>query len=150
MSGLTHLRKHIKRRGFKEKEFIKKEDNTEEYAEVIGAEGETRFKCQLLNGEQTIVKLKGSLKKGPHKQYVKKGDAVLVQKVLSADPAEEKYQIINRFTPDEKKKLIKSGEWKEFKINTNAVITETTVIMDTEVSNITHEKELTLDEIMDL
>ena len=86
-------------------------DQTEgqEYAEVIKAFGNAMFLVRLLNGEEVIGKLKGSMTKGRCFDKVILGDIVLV--ILdSCTTSKSKYYIFHKYSMNEKKQLEKLGE----------------------------------------
>lgn len=86
-------------------------DQTEgqEYAEVIKAFGNAMFLVRLLNGEEVIGKLKGSMTKGRCFDKVILGDTVLV--ILdSCTTSKSKYYIFHKYSMSEKKQLEKLGE----------------------------------------
>ncbi len=86
-------------------------DEGEQYAEALKAQGDGQFLVQILNGPEEIAKLKGSMRKGKNFDKVNVGDMVLVQ----LDPTttgKDKYYIIHKYSPDEKKQLEKLGELK--------------------------------------
>ena len=128
----THQKKHNQNRGIAQ--LIFKEKN-EQYAEVIKPIGDSRFEVQLQTGDKVIAKLTGRLIKGPNKQRVMPSDFVLIDK--NCDNTEsDKYYIIHKYSPEDKKKLIKNGELVQIK--TEQIDTGTLVIMDNDVA----EKEL--------
>ena len=129
----THQKKHVQNRGTITKELITQNESLgEKYAEVVRPTGDCRFDCRLLDGSTTNAVLTGRLVKGPKKQRINIGDFVLIQ-ALECHTEKEKYYIIHKYTPDEKKKLAKNGELAQVKTSED---TGTVVVMESEVSNI--------------
>lgn len=130
----THQKKHVQKRGAITKELITREDTLyEKYAEITRPTGDCKFDCRLLDGSITNATLVGRLVKGPKKQRINIGDFVLIQ-ALECHTEKEKYYIIHKYTPEEKKKLIKNGELAQVKTTEDI---GTTVVMEGDVSNIT-------------
>lgn len=124
----THQKKHVKIRGTKE---LLTKEKGEEYGEVVDIEGGCRFKCQLLNTNTVLAKLAGRLIKGPNKQMIGKGDFVLLQ-LDTVTTEKDNYYIIHRYSPEDKKKLMKQGELTQIK---NLNETGTNVVMQGDVIN---------------
>lgn len=130
----THQKKHVQKRCAITKELITRDDTLyEKYAEITRPTGDCKFDCRLLDGSITNATLVGRLVKGPKKQRINVGDFVLIQ-ALECHTEKEKYYIIHKYTPDEKKKLIKNGELAQVKTTEDI---GTTVVMEGDVSNIT-------------
>jgi len=127
----THQSKHKQRNGTDTKELRIKSDS-ERYAEVVRATGVCRFECRFLDNSTTIAILKGSLKKGPHKQRITSGDFVLLQDINECHTEKDKYYIIHKYSPDEKKKLTKNGELTQIKTSEDI---GTTIMMESEIVN---------------
>lgn len=129
----THQKKHVQNRGTITKELIIRDESLgEKYAEVVRPSGDCRFVCRLLDSSTTNAVLIGRLIKGPKKQRINIGDFVLIQ-ALECHTEKEKYYIIHKYTPEEKKKLTKNGELAQVKTSED---TGTVVVMESEVSNI--------------
>ena len=131
----THQKKHIQIKGTKEL-VIRDEKTGEEYAEVLNPLGDCRFECQLLNGEKVIASLRGSLVKGPKKQFIKKEDFVLLQ--ITEDKT---YYIIHKYSPDDKKKLARQGELNTVS-NTSEGGTKITMASDIGGAKIIHDDDI--------
>jgi initiation factor 1A len=130
----THQKKHVQKHCTITKELVTKDDTLhEKYAEITRPTGDCKFDCRLLDGSITNATLVGRLVKGPKKQRINIGDFVLIQ-ALECHTEKEKYYIIHKYTPDEKKKLIKNGELAQVKTTEDI---GTTVVMEGDVSNIT-------------
>ena len=139
----THQKAHTKNRGTKELIF-RNEKEGEEYAEVEAPNGDARFECRLLNGTTVIAKLAGRLIRGPNKQYIKKNDFVLLQ-LDKASSGADKYYIIHKYSPDEKKKLAKNGELVQIK----SVVEEensAAIVFEDEATTTTKQQEAEVDE----
>jgi len=119
----THQKKHVQIKGTKEL-VLRDEKAGEVYGDVLTPVGDCRFECQLLNGEKVIASLRGSLVKGPKKQFIKKEDFVLLQ--ITEDKT---YYIIHKYSPDDKKKLARQGELNTIS-NTNEGGTKITMASD--------------------
>jgi initiation factor 1A len=132
----THQKKHTRTRG--PRDLVFKEGNNEEYAKITEKYGECRFGCELLNGEIVIAKLRTAIKK---KGRVEKEDLVLLQKDNSTT-TKDKYYIINKYTLDEKKKLMKTGE---LAITRTCETVGTIIRMDNEVAE-KYETEIEIDD----
>lgn len=106
----THQKAHIKNKGPKDLVF-RDEKLGEEYAEIINSVGDARFECKIIhNNLITIAKLAGRLIKGPHKQRIVKGDYVLLS-LDGSTSGKDKYFIMHKYSPEDKKKLAKHGEF---------------------------------------
>ena len=119
----THIKNHNRIRHNKFNEFVTKSDtNNEEYARIIALIGsDARFEVKIISsGISTLAKAKGSLIKGPGKKKLEKDNLVLIQKDTSFT-AVDKYYIIHKYTKDDERNLIKSGELSS-NINDNLVI----------------------------
>lgn len=142
----THQKKHVQKRCAITKELITRDENLgEKYAEVVRPSGDCRFVCRLLDNSTTNAVLIGRLVKGPKKQRINIGDFVLIQ-ALECHTEKEKYYIIHKYTPEEKKKLTKNGELAQVKtLETNGTV----VVMENEVSNISVVETLIDDDFID-
>jgi len=120
MASLTHKKKHVKK---KINEFVIKIDSeNQEYAEVIGPKGNTRFEVKLIKNNELInVKLRGALAKGPKKQRIEKKDIVLLHPDVSTTD-NDKYYIIHKYSVDDIKRLQKMGELQQFNMDNDKVI----------------------------
>ena len=101
---------------------LRDEDNDEHYAEIIKALGSAQFMMRILNGDEVVGKLKGSMQKGRGFEKVTIGNWVLAQK----DPCttgKDKYYITHRYNDGEKKQLEKLGELVSIVENTREVST---------------------------
>ena len=87
----------------------KDDDNGEQYAEVLQAVGNSRFKIKFLNGEETNAKLKGSMSKGRGFTKVEKGHLVLAQ-LDSSTSGRDNFYIVHRYSSDEKRMLERMKE----------------------------------------
>lgn len=114
MSGKTHIKNHIQKKGNTELIF---KQGKEEYAyiEVSNGGSPPRFVCRTLMEKSINAYLKGSLVKGPGKKRVDKGDLVLLEKDPTTTET-DKYIIIWKYSEEEKKKLTKLGELKTISI----------------------------------
>lgn len=103
-------RKGSKSRSGRGNQLVEKdEDLDQDYAEVLRALGNGRFRFKFMNGEEGNAKLKGSMSKGKKFTKVQPGHLVLVQK----DPTttgKDKYYIIHRYNDDDKRTLTRMGE----------------------------------------
>jgi initiation factor 1A len=127
----THQKKHVQKRGTNTKELITRDESLgEKYAEVVRPTGDCRFDCQFIDGSTTNAVLAGRLVKGPNKQRIASGDFVLLQ-AIDCHTEKEKYYIIHKYSPDEKKKLAKNGELTQVRTSEEA---GTTVMMEGEVT----------------
>ena len=84
----------------------REEKDGEYYADVIKPLGDGQFRIQVLNGNEEIAKLKGSMRKGRGFDKVVTGNLVLVQ----LDPTtttKDKFFIIHNYDDKEKKQLEK-------------------------------------------
>jgi len=105
----THQKKYTKKRHTVKELLFCSPDEDETYGQIIAAKGDTRFEIRLIKNNATVIgKIRGSLIKGPNKKRINKDDFVLLQKDLSSD--NDKYFIIHKYSPDDIKKLKKSGE----------------------------------------
>lgn len=85
-------------------------DEGHEYAEVLKPLGNCQFEIKLLNGSESIAKLKGSMCQGGRGfDRVATGNIVLVQHD-SCTTTKEKYYIFHKYTENEKKQLKRLGE----------------------------------------
>lgn len=90
-----------------------KEDEGQEYAEIIKSLGNRRFECLCFDGESRIGVLRGSMKKNKS-NWVTVGDIVLVGLRSFQD---NKIDILMKYTSDEVRKLRKIGEIPESTTN---------------------------------
>ena len=128
----THQKKHVQKRGTNTKELITRDDSLgEKYAEVVRPTGDCRFDCRFLDGSTTNAVLAGRLIKGPNKQRITAGDFVLLQ-AIDCHTEKDKYYIIFKYSPEEKKKLAKNGELAQIKTTEDV---GTTVVMEGEVAS---------------
>ena len=107
----THQKKYQKNKG--NSELVLKGDN-QEYAEVLKSEGDG-FTVQPLEGGSVLARLIGKLKKGPHKQYIVKGDFVLIEKDMCTTE-KDKFYIIHKYKEDEQKQLKKQGQLRKINV----------------------------------
>jgi translation initiation factor IF-1 len=140
----THQKKHMQIRGTKELIFCD-EKAGEKYAEVLKSVGECRFECKFLNDEKTNAKLAGNLIKGPKKQRIVPGDCVLL-KLDESTTGKDNYYIIHKYSPDDKKKLAKNGEFVQ--VNTKQD-TGTNVVMAGEATTKTVNEADVTDDFID-
>ena len=113
----THTKKHIKRKNTITTRLFNVREGNEKYATINKAFGNGRFECTSENENKIVMgTLANRLISGPHKQRVSVGDLVLLDLDISTTSS-EKYYIIYKYSPDEKKKLAKQGEFKQFKNN---------------------------------
>lgn len=87
----------------------KDDESGEQYAEVLQAVGNSRFKIKFLNGEETNAKLKGSMSKGRGFTKVEKGHLVLAQ-LDSSTSGKDNFYIVHRYSSDEKRMLERMKE----------------------------------------
>lgn len=114
----THQKKHIKNNNSNKELVFKSDEYSEEYAEIISARGDARFDIKFVtSGISGIARAKGSIIKGPKKQRLAKGDIVLIQSDGSTN--DEKYYIIHKYSPEDVKRLRKSGELAQIKTQSN-------------------------------
>ena len=96
----------------------REEKDGEYYADVLKPLGDGQFRVQILNGNEEIAKLKGSMRKGGRGfDKVVAGNLVLVQ-VDPTTTTKDKYFIIHNYDEKEKKQLEKLGELKSVVENT--------------------------------
>jgi translation initiation factor IF-1 len=94
----THEKKHKKNNGNLKKEMPFAEEG-QFYAKIENSLGDGRFQIVLLkNNISAAATLKGSLRKGRHKQIVRKDDIVLVEKDIYLSNC--KYYIIYIYSKD--------------------------------------------------
>ncbi len=86
-------------------------DLAQEYGCVSEALGNCHFKINTNNNENKIASLCGSLKRGGK---IRIGDLVLIEPLT--DNSNGKYQIIFRYTPEQKKVLENEGHLVKIKI----------------------------------
>ena len=111
----THTKKHIKKKNTTSTRLFNVREGNEKYATINKAFGNGRFECTTENENKIVTgTLANRLISGPHKQRVCAGDLVLLDLDISTTSS-EKYYIIYKYSPDEKKKLAKQGELKQFK-----------------------------------
>ncbi len=91
-------------------EYAKKEIG-QEYGCISEAVGNCHFKINTNNNENKIASLCGSLKRGGK---IRIGDLVLIEPLT--DNSNGKYQIIFRYTPEQKKVLENEGHLVKIKI----------------------------------
>lgn len=134
----THLKKHTQNRGDRELIF---KDKSQEYAVILNSLGEYRFEVQGLNGEKFKAKLTGNLIRGPNKQYVQKGDNVLIGKDIN-DTERDKWYIQHKYSSDDWKKLGKQGELKVIKTKEDTNVGGTAIVMEGEAVQETHQVDI--------
>jgi initiation factor 1A len=81
-------------------------DLGQEYGVVSDALGNCHFKVNTNNNGSKIASLCGSIKRGGK---IRMGDLVLMEPLTDNDTGKGKYQIIFRYTPDQKKILENEG-----------------------------------------
>lgn len=126
--GDTHKKKHNKNKGIIKEQIRNEIGPNEKYGTVMRNLGIYQFECKFLDNSTTNAVLTGSLIKGPNKQRISVGDFVLLQSSIESN----KYYIIHKFSPDDKKRLAKNGQLTQ--INTTEQI-GTTVIIESEIVN---------------
>jgi len=134
----THQKKHIQNRGDRELIF---KDQSQEYATILSEVGDCRFEVQLLNGEKFKAKLTGSLIRGPNKQFVRKGDNVLIGKDIN-DTERDKWYIQHKYPSEDWKKLGKQGELKVIKTKEDTNVGGTAIVMEGEAVQETHQVDI--------
>jgi translation initiation factor IF-1 len=125
----THQKAHIKNKG--SKDLVYRDIKLgEEYAEIVNSVGDARFECKIVHNKVvTVAKLAGRLIKGPNKQRIVKGDIVLLS-LDDSTSSKDKYFIIHKYSPEDKKKLLKQGE---FAVASTDEDSKTTVIFEDEI-----------------
>jgi translation initiation factor IF-1 len=105
----THQKKHIKRVSGN-KELQVKQNEFEQYGEIISEKGDLRFEVKVIKtGVLALAKARQAIAKGPKKTRIIKGDIVLLQ-LDEATTGRDKYFIIHKYSPDDVKQLRKAGE----------------------------------------
>tara|TARA_B100000524_G_C23653673_1_gene370996 strand:+ start:747 stop:1190 length:444 start_codon:yes stop_codon:yes gene_type:complete len=89
--------------------YTKNTDEGEQYAEVINALGNSQFKVKLINGEEVIGKLRGTMTRGRGFERVNPKDWVIVQ-LDGSTSGKDKYYITHKYSDKDKKQLEKLGE----------------------------------------
>ena len=104
----THGKKHIQIKGTNELIRITNPKN-QYYAIITAPEGDCRFKCTLLNGEEKQVSLPGRLKGRTRNKMINPGDFVLIERdnINAGNPT---YWILTKYSKDDRNKLKKMGE----------------------------------------
>lgn len=97
---------------------MRDQNEGQEYAEIVKAFGNAMFLVRLLNGEEVIGKLKGSMTKGRCFEKVTIGDMVLVM-LDGCTTSKSKYYIFHKYNINEKKQLEKLGELAKIADNNN-------------------------------
>jgi translation initiation factor IF-1 len=113
----THIKKKdlIKKKNNTKKDIIFRSVNEDEHYATVGlAKGDARFEVTLIeNNIIAIAKTRGALSKGPSKQRICKDDIVIVQG--NPGSTQDKYYIIHKYSPEDVRKLRKSGELAQIK-----------------------------------
>jgi translation initiation factor IF-1 len=105
----THQKKHIKRVSGP-KELQVKQNEFEQYGEIVSEKGDLRFEVKLIKTNVlALAKARQAIAKGPKKTRIVKGDIVLLQQD-EATTGRDKYFIIHKYSPDDIKQLRKAGE----------------------------------------
>lgn len=89
--------------------YTRNTDEGEQYAEVIGALGNSQFKVKLVNGEEVVGKLRGTMTRGRGFERVNAKDWVIVQ-LDGSTTGKDKYYITHKYSDKDKKQLEKLGE----------------------------------------
>lgn len=95
-----------------------KESTCEQYAEVLKPLGDKQFLVKLLNGDEVIARLKGSMCGGRGFEKVVKGNWCLIM----LDPSttgRDKFYIVARYNEDETKTLMKLKELQVVKMHSD-------------------------------
>ena len=89
--------------------YTKNPDDGEQYAEVINALGNSQFKVKLINGEEVVGKLRGTMTRGRGFERVNPKDWVIVQ-LDGTTTGKDKYYITHKYSDKDKKQLERLGE----------------------------------------
>ena len=135
MSGHTHTKKHNKRTGTSSSELVyASKSDGQEYAEIIAPKGNCRFEARIVsNGETVNVPLRGKLTHGRTKQFISKDDIVLLVPDIGSG-----YIVDFKYTPEEVKRLRKSGELAQI-VETVAANSGVTVAFSSDVISAKNE-----------
>ena len=120
-----------------------KESTGEQYAEVLKPLGDKQFLVKLLNGDEVIARLKGSMCGGRGFERVVKENWCLIM----LDPSttgRDKFYIVARYNEDEKKTLMKLKELQIVKMHSDACRDDGFMFEDDEEID-TENTELVLD-----
>ncbi|CAO1628778.1 unnamed protein product [Jaminaea pallidilutea] len=97
-----------RRRGKNENESEKRElifrEEGQEYAQVLRMLGNGRLEAQCFDGEKRLALIRGKMRK---KVWINTGDIILLSLREFQD---EKADVIQKYTPDEARDLVKHGE----------------------------------------
>ncbi|CAO1622092.1 unnamed protein product [Sympodiomycopsis kandeliae] len=97
-----------RRRGKNENESDKRElifkEEGQEYAQVLRMLGNGRLEAQCFDGEKRLALIRGKMRK---KVWINNGDIILLSLREFQD---EKADVIQKYTPDEARDLVKHGE----------------------------------------
>ena len=127
----THQKKHIKRVALN-KELQIKQNDSEQYGEIVGEKGDLRFEIKLIkNNALTIAKARKAITSGPRKTRLIKGDIVLLQ-LDETTTGRDKYFIIHKYSQDDVKQLKKAGE---LSVIVSELEEQTTVAFEEEAIN---------------
>ena len=88
---------------------LKDEKEQQEYAEVLKPLGNCMFMVKLLNGEEVVAKLKGSMTKGKSFDKVTPGNTVLTMRD-GCTTGKDVYYIFHKYTSDEIRTLKQLGQ----------------------------------------
>ena len=110
-----------KRKGTRQSKqlLLRDEKEGQEYAEVLKPLGCAQFTIRLLNGEEVVGKLKGSMTKGRGFEKVTPGNWVLAM-LDGCTTGKDKYYIFHKYSDSEKKQLENLGELATL-VNTDRV-----------------------------
>ena len=120
-----------------------KESTDEQYAEVLKPLGDKQFLVKLLNGDEVIARLKGSMCGGKGFERVVAGNWCLIM----LDPSttgRDKFYIVARYNEDEKKTLMKLKELQIVKMHSGTCRDDGFMFEDDEEID-TENTELVLD-----
>ena len=81
--------------------YTRNTDDGEHYAEVINALGNSQFKVKLVNGEEVIGKLRGTMTRGRGFERVNPKDWVIVQ-LDGSTTGKDKYYITHKYSDKDK------------------------------------------------
>lgn len=91
----------------RERELITRDDDTEEYAQVVTSLGDGRFSVFCFDGVTRIAKVPGRFRK---KVWINKADIILVSKRIQCDSQDNKTDILHKYHSDEVRRLMNDGE----------------------------------------
>jgi translation initiation factor IF-1 len=141
----THQKKHMKKRFVHTRELLfSNPEEGETYGQIVSAKGDARFEIKIIkNNSLVIAKARGILIHGPQKKRLIKDDYVLIQSDnLSYN---DKYYIIHKYSPEDVKKLKKSGElatMNDYKDDNEIDNNMTNILFDEDVLNKLDEIEI--------